>query len=195
MHSVEKILRTLRGDATPAAKWKSIVALCQKESTSNCWRHLPRPKIGEDIDRAAAWLTKQFKICPVPIRGIYLGLDTLNMRSGRGANVEIGISDSANPVAPDDKRWLYERQANWYGKNHLIRSLVGMKREYTRERWEYVSPDPDYAVFLGYSGVILSSAFEQATRGREVVAIWGFHDGDLFTLGARVKNKFKLVMK
>ena len=172
-------------------RWDGVLETLQRLSPSEAWRLLPRPDVDGDVERASTWLAQQFAACPHDVRGVYLGLDTLNM--ALGSNVEIGISATAD-VGSDEIEWTFDRNI-WRGESHLIASLRSMKRAYGRRAWRDVTPDPDYTVFLGYSGVVLAAAVERASVGHDLIAAWGFHDGDMFVLGRRMPSAFELVVR
>ncbi len=58
-----------------------------------------------------------------------------------------------------------------------------MKAVYSQKRWKRLHDLAEYTLFLGYSGLILAEALEDVGRDGPFLAAWGFHDGDLFTLG------------
>lgn len=82
-----------------------------------------------------------------------------------------------------------------YGKSHVIRGLVDLHGAYTALD-EQLFSFADYVLFLGYSGLVLSSAVEQLTpavragkSGR--LFAWGFHDGDIFPMTRAIGTKIE----
>ena len=85
------------------------------------------------------------------------------------------------------------------GKPHLIRGLYELHSVYSGPAWrvrdEAVAQGTyfafaDYALFLGYSGIILRHAFGHFPADRSLLAVWGFHDGDMFLLGRMKRGRF-----
>jgi hypothetical protein len=116
---------------------------------------------------------------PIPLRGLYLGLDTSNMDDGAGENVEIG-GTSRDGVEDADGDWLYSLE--WYGTRHLIAGLLEMHAIYSHEDWKTHFAAADYVLFLGYSGLVLMEAAERVAWRDDTLLVWGFHDGDMFAL-------------
>jgi hypothetical protein len=60
---------------------------------------------------------------------------------------------------------------------------------------ERVAPDTyfefaDYALHLGYLGIVVGHAFSQLREDWSPLVVWGFHDGDLFPPGRRKCDGF-----
>jgi hypothetical protein len=184
---VAEIVRTA-GDATQG--WSMLLQVCKAERPSELWDELARPAAADDAHSAARWLVSELRNAnaPKPMRGLYLGLDTLNMRDGAGHNVQIGATAACDPFKSDGE-WAWN--CEWYGTRHLIRGLVDLKRTYEHERWRDVRDVADYALFLGYSGLVLSDALASLEGREPLLAAWGFHDGDLFLLGRRTSAGFE----
>jgi hypothetical protein len=180
---ISEIIRTAE-DAERG--WPRVIRLCKEEQPSDLWDALPSPDTKRDVRAAAQWLTSEISapLAPKPVRGVYLGLDTLNMEGGAGHNVELGATASCDPLAQDGD-WAWD--CEWYGQRHLIRGLVDLKAEYEREPWKERYQFADYALFLGYSGLVLGDALAAASARDPLLAIWGFHEGDLFLLGRRTQ--------
>jgi hypothetical protein len=70
-----------------------------------------------------------------------------------------------------------------------------LQRVYEREQWQEAFSLCDYIFFLGYSGVILSQAFERIATPRTLLPAWGFHDGDMFALGRTQDGTFTRICK
>jgi hypothetical protein len=188
--TIDGILEIVRTLTAPETAWEALLALCEREKPSVTWAKLPRPAIDQDIAAATAWLSAQMAALATGRPGIYLGLDTLNMEE-RGEqysppkNVEIGFSSKGNPAQIDQK---YIFTCDKYGADHLIASLRDMKRIYNRSD---VSGKADYWLFLGYSGIVLLSAFERVPPENDFIAVWGFHDGDMFFLCRRTGGRYE----
>lgn len=184
MDWIDKITDLVKNADDANKGWDRLLALCKRTRRSNLWDALPSPDTRKDVGDATRWLTSQIRrrSAPKPIRGLYLGLDTLNMRGGTGHNIELGATASCDPFSPDsDWTWNCE----WYGTRHLIEGLFHLKNVYEQQKWRKIFGFADYALFLGYSGVILSQALAAVPVREPLIATWGFHDGDLFRLARR----------
>lgn len=192
-----RLLALVRENPDPVSQWSRMLELFRREVPAAPWARMPVPAIGKDVDEAAAWLAKELNAQPAA-KGIYLGLDTLNMEGGRGKNVEIAATAECDP-ADDDESWLqedleYGLEHLIYGaEQHLIQGLVEMQAEYSSPEWEPWSGFCDYAVFLGYSGIVLGAAMARSAGARDLLVAWGFHDGDLFLLGRSLGGKWSPV--
>jgi hypothetical protein len=188
--SIHETLEIVRNSPTADLGWPKLLDLCRKHAPSPIWYNLRHVDPEADVVAAASWLSQQFSSSTVqPPRGIYLGLDTLNQKSGPCKNVEIAFSNAANPEQLSQD-WLYDHDANWYGSDHLIRSLVAVKDVYDPSD---VSEFADYTIFLGYSGLVLAEALERVSPPGPFLAVWGFHDGDLFYLSRRTTGAIERV--
>jgi hypothetical protein len=78
------------------------------------------------------------------------------------------------------------------GEDHLIRSLIPLKRVYDKTE---ISRSADYKLFLAYTGLVLLAVFERISIENDYVAVWGFHDGDIFFLIRQLKGKKKRLIK
>lgn len=186
-------LAAIHTRADPHDAWDDVLALCRRDVPEAPWQRLPRPDIKRDIETAREWLVRQLQETP-RATGLYLGLDTLNMRRGRGMNVAIGRSTECNPWK-DDRNWLTDSMS--FGDDYLIRELYAMHREYSKKAWRKndAFSYADYALFLCYSGIVLGHAFHGVRVKQTLQAVWGFHDGDLFVLGRRTKTRFTFVCR
>jgi hypothetical protein len=95
------------------------------------WKKLLIPDFNWDIRLAKAWLVTELDKLP-DATGIYLGLDTLNMKNGKGMNVGIGGTADCDPTE-DSSDWLESKLT--YGNDHLVRGLLEFKQEYSKPSW------------------------------------------------------------
>jgi hypothetical protein len=188
--AVPAILKLVRDGGDPPRSLDQLLDRCDKAKPSSAWKKMRGVDVGRDVDEAKNWLKAELTR-RASTTGVYLGLDTLNMDDGAGHNVEIGGSSKADPEALDTE-WAFEN--SWYGERHLIRGLHEMHGVYSASRDLFSFAD--YALFLGYSGIVLAAAAEQLERkirsgGMGRLYIWGFHDGDLFPLCSSVGDRFQ----
>ena len=98
-------------------------------------------------------------------------------------NVEIGGTSHCDP-SKLTMDWAFD--CEWHGQTHLIEGLRALKHVYDDEQWPSdVREFADYMVVLGYSGLVLGAAIARLEVPHDYLAIWGFHDGDLFYLARR----------
>ena len=136
------------------AAFQTLREIGKSHFPSDLWDAVPLPDTEADIASAADWLQKN--IADHRPTGVYLGLDTLNQAGQWGQNVEIGLSDAADPSLHDIE-WIYDGLG--YGDNHLIRGLYQVHQAYDAFQLGYPqSLFPDYVLFLGYSGIVLAGA-------------------------------------
>lgn len=176
---IAKILTAIRKTTNASDGFEKLLAISSSQAKYADWEKVHFPKCFEkDVCDAAKWIEKS--LARYPATGVYLGLDTLNQRRGWGTNVEIGMNSEADP-AKINIDWVFNCER--YGKKHLIRGLYELHRTYQKFDLEYpASLVADYALFLGYSGLVLAAALERARFRRDCMFVWGFHDGDLFLL-------------
>jgi hypothetical protein len=198
---VKELLEIVRAGVNPEKTWRSILALCKDSAPSGLWDLLPAVDFNADIERAARWIQVELDNKLSACTGIYLGLDTLNMRGGDGKNVEIGGSTLCEP-SEDSSDWLSSDLA--YGAEHLLRGLFHLRAKYSEKEWRVGDKSvatgslfgfADYLLVLGYSGVVLGHACKLIKSNRARLFVWGFHDGDIFLLGRGSGNKFTLLCK
>jgi hypothetical protein len=165
-----------------------LLALCRRVHPDPLWDALPAIDAKADVRAARAWLAAQLgsPTAPVPTRGLYLGLDTLNMAGDDGYNVELAAT-SEEP-AEGDLEWT--GRCEWYGTRHLIAGLRALNAEYQQPRWSALYEFADYVLVLGYSGLVLADALAELPVSEPLLAAWGFHDGDMFQLGKRSERMF-----
>jgi hypothetical protein len=187
IHEALDIVKTY---SSPDTAWSSIVDLCRKSHRRLPWDTLPTPDLERDIAAATGWLTAQLEKLP-KVKGVYLGLDTLNMAKGKGHNVEFGGTRECD-TSVDDVEWLFDGQLQ-YGDSHLIRGLYELKTVYESKPWKAGSEFCDYMLFFAYSGIVLSAAFQEVATSRTLLVAWGFHDGDMLALGRKQRRRFSRI--
>jgi len=180
IEQIDQTLALVRGHTDSASDWTQLVDICRQVHPNCPWDDLPPPDVQSDLHDTWQWLQKELAEQPDAI-GLYLGLDTLNMRDGKGMNIDFGATTECDS-ASDSPDWVWDVTLS-YGSHHLIRGLVGLQATYSRPVWRDSFDLCDYVFFLGYSGMILSEVFESFTLPSTFMPVWGFHDGDMFTLG------------
>lgn len=189
---IHKILTIVRDHRDPGEAWVDVVNVCQAASPNAPWAKLRDPAFERDRKRATTWVREQLTLLP-EVTGIYLGLDTLNMNGGEGANIEFGGTDECDPET-DGIEGL-ENDALVYGHDHLIRGLCELHEIYSSREWEKAFSVCDYGLFLGYSGLVLTQVFERLRTKRSLLPAWGFHDGDMFLLGRKQGSSFERICR
>lgn len=189
------ILASLRKYKLPQQAWRTVLKRCECAAPEAGWLDLPVPNFEQDIDAAREWLRAQLPGMP-SVTGVYLGLDTLNMEDGAGRNVEIGGTSDCDPIQ-DDTTWLGSRLQ--YGDGHLIGSLVALSQTYAKPGFSGKGKDysafAEYSLFLAYSGIVLGQAIQKLSLDRDLLFIWGFHDGDMFLLARQKNNRCRILYK
>lgn len=189
--AINKILEIVRTEQDPQLAWVKVISLCRDGKPSGLWDVLPTPDIERDVVAVSEWLSAQLSGLP-EIKGIYLGLDTLNMDDGNGTNVEFGGS-AACDSSQVEIEWVYGKLE--YGDSHLIYGMLELQRIYSQPEWRSAFSFADYILFLGYSGIVLGQAFIRLPTNRSLLPAWGFHDGDLFALGRKTPERFEFICK
>jgi hypothetical protein len=193
MLPIEGTLSIVREKRPPETAWGEILALGRRAHAFRPWDSLPTMDFERDIVAATNWLTAELRALPDAV-GLYLGLDTLNMDWEDGAkNVEFGGSSNCDPTQ-DSPAWLWSAELQ-YGSDHLIEGLRDLNHVYRTEKWEDAFDFCDYILFLGYSGIVFAEAFERLETPRTLLPAWGFHDGDMFTLGRKQNGTFTRMCK
>ena len=177
---IDETMQILRTESDSKIAFHKILEEANKNLPSEIWKEYEKLNIERDIEDAVLWLKKTLTQFP-DSKGIYLGLDTLNMDEGNGTNVEIGLSKSCNPNEFSDD-WTYDCEN--YGESHLIKGLYEVADTFMNsEKWTSDETSfAEYVVFLGYSGVVLKGALSKLETNNDFLSIWGFHDGDMFFL-------------
>lgn len=182
MYPHADLLALVQNSPNATEGWARLLELCERHWPSQLWGRLAGVKTDADVDAAALWLSAQISSSPDPSHpcALYLGLDTLNMQDGDGTNVEVAGSSKFDP---DDKSMAWLDRFEWRGRSHLIRGLMTMEAVYRQNEWAALFGTADYVLFLVYSGLVLSEAASRIRWPANSILVWGFHDGDLFTLG------------
>lgn len=96
---IDEILETVRTAPDAIQGWDRLRALCSEKYPSQLWSKFDAIDPAGDVESAREWLSGQLSVASehLAIRGIYLGLDTLNMDDGQGTNIEIGVADVCDP--------------------------------------------------------------------------------------------------
>jgi len=170
-----EIFAIVRRPERPQASFEALRNFGESQIASPIWKSIKSPDVEKDIEAARLWLHKTTSTYRPT--GVYLGLDTLNERNGKGTNIEIGMTTSANPAVLS-MDWAYHCEE--YGKKHLIRGVYEVHKAYkNRNLDDAVHTLADYLFFFGYSGIVLASALERMTDRWDSLYVWGFHDGDI----------------
>lgn len=180
IEQIDQTLALVRGHTDSSSYWTQLVDICRRIHPGCPWADLPMPDVQSDLHSTWQWLHQEVAEQPDGI-GLYLGLDTLNMRDGNGMNIDFGTTSQCDP-ASDSPDWVWNVTIS-YGSHHLMRGLVGPQSTYSRPAWRDAFTLCEYVFSLGYSGMILTQVFESFTLPRTLMPVWGFHDGDMFTLG------------
>ncbi len=177
---IDEIRSTLRMEENPKRAFLKIIDLCKQKLPSKIWDEFVNMNIERDVQETQKWLRERLEEFP-NFRGIYLGLDTLNMDNGNGSNLGIGLSSHCNPKEFSDE-WAYE--CAYYGESHLIKSLYEVSNCFeNNEKWTNEERNfSEYLIFLSYSGIVLREALKNLRIIKDYISIWGFHDGDMFFL-------------
>lgn len=174
-YPLEEVFKCVRQAVKPETAFNSLRTIGMAHFKSDLWKSVPMPDADADIGSAADRLKRS--ISTSRPTGVYLGLDTPNQEGEWGKNVEIGLSEKADPPLLD-MEWTFKGLK--YGDNHLIQGLYEVHTAY--EAYELDHPDslfPDYVFFLGYSGIVLAAAVEKLRPRWDSLFVWGFHDGDM----------------
>jgi hypothetical protein len=177
---IDDIINAIQNIPDAKAALESIIHSANKKLPSKIWANFNSLTIQTDTAGAEKWIQSNINQYP-GTKGIYLGLDTLNMDNGKGTNIEIGLSAECDPrIFSTD--WSYE--CDYYGKGHLINGLFLMSDSFSQsEKWSYEERSTaKYVIFLGYSGIILREALQKIDIENDFLSVWGFHDGDMFFL-------------
>lgn len=187
----DKLLSELENQKDPDKAFSNIVGFGNDALPSKIWETFKDVKLEKDIQEATNWIQSTIDEFP-EAKGIYLGLDTLNMDNGKGTNVEIGLSDDCDPHVFSDE-WTYECEN--YGDSHLIGSLYSVSDSFSNEKkWSNDETSfAEYLIFLGYSGVVLREALLKVKIKNDFISIWGFHDGDMFYLVNKIGEKRNII--
>ncbi len=180
----EEIRNEITLQTSPEQAFKSILQAATKNCPALDWDQFSVSYMNTDIIAATQWIKKTLKSMP-DVKGIYLGLDTLNMEDGKGSNVEIGMNTNCDPTKISID-WAFD--CDTYGDRHMIKGLYSFFANFS-------GPDDEnkdlakYVIFLGYSGLVLREALLKASIKSDFISCWGFHDGDLLLLMNNIGQK------
>lgn len=184
---IDQLLSEIKNQPDPKQAFENILAFAQNALPSKIWGSFSKMDLQADITDTTDWLQKTINQFPGS-KGIYLGLDTLNMDEGNGTNIEIGLSTDCDPGELTDE-WTYECEN--YGEPYLLNGLYLVSDGFENE--ELWSDDErefaEYVIFLSYSGVVLREALFNLKTVDDFISIWGFHDGDMFFLVNKLNDK------
>lgn len=188
---IDETRKELRVENNPEKAILSIIGFGRQKLNSKIWDEFENMNIERDIQEAQTWLKNNLNKFP-DFKGIYLGLDTLNMAEGSGTNLEIGLSNSCNPTIFDDE-WSFD--CEYYSESHLIKGLFEVSECFNNEeKWTSEERNfAEYLIFLGYSGVILREALKSLEIKNDYISLWGFHDGDMFFLTQKIGDIHSIV--
>ena len=164
----EEIRNEITLHPNPELAFKNILQAEKKNCPALDWDQFSVKYMDTDISEATQWIKKSMKNMP-DVKGIYLGLDTLNMEDGKGSNVEIGMNSSCDPTESSID-WAFD--CNTYGDRHLIMGLYSFFANFS-------GPDDEnkdlaeYVIFLGYSGLVLREALLKASIKSDFISCWG----------------------
>jgi hypothetical protein len=184
----EAIRKAITKQANPQLAFKDILKAAKKNCPRLDWGQFSDKYMDDDVSAATKWIKKTLKGTP-DTKGIYLGLDTLNMEDGDGSNVEIGMNTSCDPTEISIG-WVFHCDA--YGDRHLIKGLYSFFANFKgpEDDNKYLA---EYVIFLGYSGLILREALVKAGIKNDFISCWGFHDGDLLLLMNSIGQKITIL--
>jgi len=184
---VPQTLNEIRNEPDVRKAWNNILELGGQKLNSAIWDKCRDMSLAQDIFGATHWLQSVMNDFPLT-KGIYFGLDTLNMDKGRGHNLEVGFHFSCDPHEISDN-WCYD--CEYFPDPYLIEGLyhfselLSKKNTWTKEEREFT----EYLIFLGYSGLVLREALLKLNTKNDFLSIWGFHDGDTFFLVQKLGDK------
>lgn len=188
---ITEIMDSIKLETEPIKALNDVIKLGSEKLPSLIWAEYKNLNIKDDVTEATNWIQKSIDKFPKS-KGIYLGLDTLNMNEGEGTNIEIGFSEQCNPKEFDSE-WIYDCEN--YGDGHLIKGLYNVSDSFNNEG-KYSENErrfAEYMIFLGYSGIVLREALLKVEIGKNFLSIWGFSDGDMFFL-VQKKGKKRIVV-
>jgi hypothetical protein len=188
---VDQILLEITNQSNAVLAFENIIGFGKEAISSKIWDTFSKMDVKNDIEESTKWIKRSLNKFP-DSKGIYLGLDTLNMNGGKGSNVEIGLSSTCDPeIISDD--WIFK--CDNYGSKHLIKGLYLVSDSFTNIELSSSgeSSFAEYVVFLGYSGLVLRDALLNVETENDFISIWGFHDGDMFYLVQKINNKVSVI--
>ncbi|WNJ19033.1 hypothetical protein [Pontibacter sp. G13] len=189
--AIDGVLDILVNEPDATQAFEQILAHGREQLKSTIWDKYTQMNLNRDLQSATHWFQAEIAKHPTAT-GIYFGLDTLNMNDGHGRNVELGFSSDCHPEKLEDE-WSY--RCDQFGSPHLILGLSEVSYTFENEdTWSYKERAfAEYFFFLGYSGIVLREAMKAADFGQDFLAMWGFHDGDMFYLARRNQGEWQTV--
>lgn len=188
---MQRILRILRDAPNLAAGMASLFSYGRElQPEFRLWKRLERIDSASDAQVMLLLLRQQLEDPEISAEytGFYFGLDGLNMPHGKG--VEFGCSRHFRLDATDDK-WVY--QCDLYPEKIPSDSLSAAYRTGIE-----LGGLADYIVCFGFLGLALRQAFDSIPTTESLnsapyrAMMWGFHDGDLESLGVIHPQGFQL---
>lgn len=170
------IRREINSQPDPELAFQNILAASKRKMASVDWAQFTTKHLKKDITAARKWIEQSFN-GRTDIKGIYLGLDTLNMDEGEGTNVEIGLNLTCDPTEMT-MEWSFD--CDYYGDSHLIEGLYAFE-PLIKSTGKY-EDTVEYIIFLAYSGLVLREALLKVKFKSNFISCWGFHDGDMYLL-------------
>ncbi|MHA4812569.1 hypothetical protein ACX0G9_31035 [Flavitalea flava] len=184
---IKEILDEITHQRNAQEAFSNIIRAAPRKFPSKIWEEFRDMSFIDDISDATNWIQRTLDDFP-NTKGIYLGLDTLNMNGGKGSNVEIGLNSKCDPSLLS-MEWVFD--CDQYGPNHLIKGLYSNSEsgKWTRDEESMA----EYVVFLGYGGLILRESLLEVKIKNDFISNWGFHDGDMFLLVNKVGMNRKIL--
>jgi hypothetical protein len=183
---IKETLSEIDNEPNPHKAFENILNFGRENLPSKIWDTFKNMNLDRDIDDATKWIKSTLNKYP-DTKGIYFGLDTLNMNDGNGSNAAIGLNADCDPSSISDD---YTYDCETYGESHLIRGLFEVENGFNSELWPYdESAFTEYVIFLAYSGLVLRDALKKANIKNDFITVWGFHDGDSFFLLQKINNQ------
>ena len=188
----EKVCAIIRAADNAREGYHQLVDQLSQLVQTELWSAFRVIDIERDVALVREWLIREIETPgPDKMTGLYLGLDTLNMREGNGYNLEIGGSSDADR-SDTSFDWVYH--CRWRGNRHLLRGLYEMYTSYNPIENYDLSQFLEMPLWVGYSGLVIADALI-APDGKALLGkadcrtvVWGHHDGDLFALGHLTAN-------
>lgn len=180
----EPVLKQIDHQPDPRLAFAAVLRETKKQYSQLDIDRFTDSYLNDDIAAAKKWLQARLDKYPAT-RGIYLGLDTLNMENGKGHNLECALCEDCNP---QELNTGFAFECDHYDR-HLIKGLSHFFPDDDEDIHMMIS----YMIFLSYSGVVLREALLAVETQNDFIACWGFHDGDLLLLMNKIGNERTLL--